>query len=151
MVLVLLIVLAVQFIAGEPLIREQAAASSVPRASGRTLIVTSTADSGLGTLPQKLSEAQSGDKIIFDTAIFPFNALNTIFLANGLQISQGNITIDASNAGVILDGSNIKQPMIDCLAISSNRNIIQGLHELKTFLLLEYYCTTAKIIQLKTI
>lgn len=127
MVLVLLIVLGAQFIPGEPLIREQAAASSALQGSGRTLVVTSTADSGPGTLRQKLSEAQSGDKIIFDTTIFPSNTPNTIFLTNALQISQGNITIDASNAGVILDGSNIKQPCIDCLFISSNGNIIQGL------------------------
>jgi len=127
MVLVLLIVLGVQFIPGEPLVREQAAASSALQGSGRTLVVTSTADSGPGTLRQKLSEAQSGDKIIFDTTIFPSNTPNTIFLTNALQISQGNITIDASNAGVILDGSNIKRPCIDCLFINSNGNIIQGL------------------------
>jgi len=127
MALVLLIALGVQFIPGEPLVREQAAASAVPQTPGSTLIVTSTADSGSGTLRWKLLDARSGDKIIFDTAIFPSNAPNTIFLANGLQISQGNITIDASNAGVILDGSNIKQPMIDGLAIRSNGNTIQGL------------------------
>ena len=78
-----------------------------PTPQGRTLLVTSTADSGPGTLRQVMQDAQPHDTITFDSAIFPPNAPVTISLSTGLpELSQGNLTIDASNAGVILDGSN---------------------------------------------
>ncbi len=106
--LVLLIALAAQFISGAPPDREQSAASVAPRGSGRTLVVTSTADSGPGTLRQALLDAQSGDTITFDPAVFPPTSPMIITLTSSLpELSQGNLTIDASNAGVILDGSNI--------------------------------------------
>jgi hypothetical protein len=75
---------------------------------GVTLLVTSNADSGPGTLRQALLDAQSGDTISFEPAVFLPSAPLTISLASGLpEIGQGNLTIDASNAGVILDGNNI--------------------------------------------
>src|SRR4030065_334016 len=96
-----------------------------PTPQGRTLLVTSTADSGPGTLRQVMQDAQPHDTITFDSAIFPPNAPVTISLSTGLpELSQGNLTIDASNAGVILDGSNITTPNPQHgLSISSNRNI----------------------------
>ena len=45
--------------------------TSPPQAQGETLIVNSTADAGPGTLRQALLEAQSGDTITFDPAVFP--------------------------------------------------------------------------------
>ncbi len=96
--------------------------------SGKTIVVTSTADSGPGTLRQALLDAQSSDTIIFDSNIFPVNAPATIKLRTGLpHISQGNITIDASNAGVILDGSNMSEDFVSGLEISSSRNTVWGL------------------------
>ncbi len=129
-VVIVTVIVAVAMFAGcieEPEITPTSTPMITPQ---RTIIVTSTADSGPGTLRQKLSEAQSGDKIIFDIAIFPSNAPNTIFLTNSLpEISQGNITIDASNAGVVLDGSNILEgEWTPGLEINSKRNTIQGLH-----------------------
>jgi len=108
--LVLLAVLGVQFISGAAPTREQLVASAAPQRLGSTLIVTSTADSGPGTLRQALMDAQSGDTITFDPAIFPPTAPITITSAvtSGLPvIEQDNLTIDASNAGVILDGASI--------------------------------------------
>jgi hypothetical protein len=93
------------------------------------MIVTSTADSGPGTLRQALLDAQSGDTITFDPDVFPPDAPATIYLTSGLpHITQGNLTIDASDAGVILDGSDIVEGEWICgLTILSNGNTIQGL------------------------
>ena len=99
-----------------------------PPALGKTIIVNSTADSGPGTLRQALLDAQSGDTITFDPAVFPPGAPSTIYLTTSLPvISQGNLKIDASNAGVILDGSNISEEYAHGLDINSNGNIIHGL------------------------
>lgn len=109
----------------------------VPRGGGKTTIVTSTADSGPGTLRQAMLDAQSGDTITFDPAVFPPDKPATIYFETFLKtedlnsalpsLNQGNITIDASNAGVILDGSKISGDRLNCLEVHSNGNIIQGL------------------------
>ena len=100
----------------------------VPQVSGKTIMVTSTADSGIGTLRQALLQAQSGDTITFDLAVFRPDAPATIYVSSELPlISQGNLTIDASNAGVILDGSNIPEDFMPCLQIISDGNTVQGL------------------------
>src|SRR5574342_1253563 len=59
---------------------------------GRTLLVTSPADSGPGTLRQALQDAQSGDTITFDPAVFPPDAPETIAVTSGLpQITQSQL------------------------------------------------------------
>jgi len=94
----------------------------------KTIIVTSPADSGPGTLRQALLDAQSGDTISFDAVIFPTTAPATIYVSSELPtISVSNLTIDASNAGVILDGSNISGDFIMCLHIISDGNVVRGL------------------------
>ncbi len=83
-----------------PLIAQQSPAT--------ILVVTSAADSGSGTLRQALHDARRGDTIIFDPEVFPPSRPTTIAVTSGLpEISQGRLTIDGSNAGVILDGSGI--------------------------------------------
>ena len=73
---------------------------------GVAFVATSTADSGSGTLRQALLDAQSGDTITFDPVVFPPEASATIYLTSSLPpITQGGLTIDASNAGMVLDGS----------------------------------------------
>jgi parallel beta-helix repeat protein len=104
--------------------------STVPTTTlkGKTIIVTSPADSGPDTLRHALLFAHNGDTITFDPAFFPPNVPVTIALSSGLTpITQGNLTIDASNAGVILDGANITDPSTDGLSVSSNGNTIRGL------------------------
>jgi parallel beta-helix repeat protein len=77
------------------------------RAAG-TCTVTSIADSGEGTLRDCLDKAVAGDLITFNPTNFPTGSPQTIALASNLpSIYQDNLTIDASNAGVILDGSAI--------------------------------------------
>ena len=89
-----------------------ASASPVASRAG-TLVVTSAVDSGPGTLRQVLLDAQHGDTITFNPAIFPPGALVTISLTSALpQIHQGNLTLEASDAGVILDGTNVPLSLI---------------------------------------
>jgi hypothetical protein len=91
-------------------------------------IIASTADSGSGTLRQALIDAQSGDKITFDPTVFPPENPAVIKVLSPLPvIFQGNLTIDASNAGVILDGSQAGDEWIAGIEVDSEKNIIQGL------------------------
>jgi len=100
-----------------------------PVPQGRTLLVTSPADSGPGTLRQALLDAQSGDTITFDPTVFPPDQPARIALESELPwIFQGHVTIDASNAGVILDGNRLpRDSWIPGIAIDSENNTIQGL------------------------
>jgi parallel beta-helix repeat protein len=125
---VLLIGLGVQFISGVPLGRERSIALAAPRSQGNIRIVASTADSGPGTLRQALLDAQSADIITFDPLVFPPSAPVTISLTSSLpHINQGNLTIDASNAGVILDGSQAGGEWTAGIGIVSEHNVIRGL------------------------
>jgi hypothetical protein len=77
-------------------------------ATAGTCTATSTADSGPGTLRECLENAVSGDMITFDPAVFPPTSPVTIALTSELpEKDDGDVTIDASDAGVILDGSGI--------------------------------------------
>jgi hypothetical protein len=92
-----------------------------------TIIVTSAVDSGPGTLRQALLDALPGDIIAFDPVVFPPDAPVTIYPNSDFPpISQGQLSIDASNAGVIIDGSNISGNFVPGLQIISNGNSIQG-------------------------
>lgn len=69
--------------------------------------VTSSADSGSGSLRDCLASVQPGETILFDAAVFPPKNPVIIALQSPLPaLESGSITIDASNAGVILDGQN---------------------------------------------
>jgi parallel beta-helix repeat protein len=96
---------------------------------GKTIIVTNAADIGPGSLRQALEDAQPYDVITFDPAVFPPDSPATIFITSGLpQITQGNLTIDASDAGVILDGNSIPaEADVTGLSIASEWNIVRGL------------------------
>jgi len=92
-------------------------------------MVTRVEDSGPGTLRQALENAEPYDVINFDQAVFVPDAPATIAVVDGLpQIVQGNLTIDASDAGVILDGSQLPvDTWIPGLEIVSDGNTIRGL------------------------
>lgn len=92
-----------------------------------SFIVTSSANGGPGTLLQALLDAKSGDRIQFSPDIFPKRAPATITLLSELpELAAGRITIDASDAGVILDGS-LLQGNAYGLRIVSDGNVIYGL------------------------
>lgn len=83
-------------------------ASPAEAGAARTLVVTTTADTGAGSLRQHLLDARAGDTIRFDPTVFRANAPASILLEDSLPtLSQGRITIDASDAGVFLDGSRV--------------------------------------------
>lgn len=97
------------------------------------IVVTSSADSGPGTLRQALLDAKRGDVIKFDQAAFPPRSPTTITINSRLpEIAQGNLAIDASDAGVILDGSGLgKTPemlLLDdiSLTVGEGPNLIEN-------------------------
>jgi hypothetical protein len=93
--------------------------------------VTSAADSGPDTLRQCLSDAGSGDTIIFDPDLFQQEYPTTITITSGrLTIDQSNISIDGCKAGVIIDGSRLSRTAhqyVDGFRIISNDNSIKCL------------------------
>jgi parallel beta-helix repeat protein len=96
---------------------------------GTNFPVWSTADSGLGSLRQALLDAHPYDTISFEPDVFKPDEPATIAVIGGLpQITQGYLTIDASNAGVILDGIELPRGTgIAGLEIVSDENVIRGL------------------------
>ena len=101
--------------------------SASPTPSGKTINVSNTNPDGEGSLRYALILAKRNDIIIFDPAVFPPENPTTLFLTSQLpRIEQGYITLDASNAGVIIDGSNLPDETFG-LILSSNSNKIMGL------------------------
>ena len=101
--------------------------SAVPHTSASTCAVTNPADSGPGTLRWCVENAVSGDTITFDSSVFsPTNPVTIALTSELPPITQGNLTVDASDAGVILDGTNLPEGS-DGLRISSSDNTIKGL------------------------
>ncbi|MFC2024833.1 hypothetical protein ACFLTG_00240 [Chloroflexota bacterium] len=95
--------------------------------SSQIWTATSRGDSDTGTLCWALGNARSGDTITFGPADFSPRKPVTISLKNTLPyLSQDSLTIDASNAGVVLDGSNTP-PGMHGLVMTSKYNMIQGL------------------------
>jgi hypothetical protein len=91
-----------------PLLQPSEDSANQPTRSAVTCTVSSTSDSGPNTLRQCLLDAVAGDVILFDPSTFPPGTPMTITLASDLPwIYVDNLTIDASEAGVILDGSGL--------------------------------------------
>ncbi|MEZ4590954.1 MAG: hypothetical protein R3D55_07400 [Chloroflexota bacterium] len=94
-------------------VNPQAARLPTPRqyglqATNDVCLVTTTADSGSGSLRDCLANAAVGDMINFDTAVFPPNSPATISVLTPLpSITVDSLTIDGSNAGVIVNGSQL--------------------------------------------
>jgi hypothetical protein len=92
------------------------------------IVVTSAEDSGPSSLRQALSDAQPGDTITFDPAVFPPTSPVTVSLSSSLPaIGQSYLTIDASDAGVILDGSAVGGEMSPGLDIRADGAIVRGM------------------------
>jgi hypothetical protein len=83
-------------------------ASYTTQSQAPTVVITSVSDTGAGTLRDALENAQDHDIIVFDPAVFPPNAPARIVINSELpHIRASNLTLDASNAGVILDGRQL--------------------------------------------
>jgi hypothetical protein len=94
----------------------------------RQIVVSSVADSGMGTLRWALGVAQSGDMITFDGQVFPARTPATIYLQSELPpLGQGGVTLDGSDAGVIIDGSRTPEDVFSGISIFSDRNVVRGL------------------------
>ncbi len=90
-------------------------------------IVNSAADSGSGTLRWCLDSALAEDSITFDPEVFDPLAPVTITLLSQLpDLTQGHVTLDASEAGVILDG-HLLTDSICGLLLASDDNTVRGL------------------------
>ena len=77
----------------------------VRASQGQTIVVNSLADSGAGTLRQALLDAQAEDQITFDPMVFPPTSPLTTSFQSGLPaITEDGLTVDGSQAGVILHG-----------------------------------------------
>ncbi len=90
--------------------------------------VTSSADSGPGTLREALLQARAGDTIAFDPVMFPVDSPATILPGSQLPtITQDGLTLDGSHAGVILDGSSVAGEVFWGLGIEANGVAVRGL------------------------
>jgi len=91
--------------------KTQLAAAGDRQATGGTLAtctVTTRADSGSGSLRACLLQAAANGTILFDAGVFPPASPAAIALASALPtITVNGLTIDGSNAGVVLDGSGL--------------------------------------------
>jgi hypothetical protein len=107
--------------------RPEGSTGSNTQQAASTCVVTSVADSGAGTLRSCLANPASGTTITFDPAVFPPSNPATIRPATKLPgVNAGHVTIDGSDAGVILDGSGSTEPGSG-LFIPSDGNTVRGL------------------------
>jgi hypothetical protein len=103
------------------------ALSAQAPAQAAELTVTSPADSGPGTLRALLAAANPLDTIRFSPAAFPPGAPTSIHLTTPLPtIIDDNLTIDASDTGVVLEGW-LTPPTTFGLRISADGVRVQGL------------------------
>jgi parallel beta-helix repeat protein len=96
--------------------------------SAETCTVTSTTDSGTGTLRWCLSRSEPFEYIDFDPTVFSSTLPTTITLLSELpHIVTDGLTIDASNAGVILDGSQLTSGEDGLFVYGSDHVTVRGL------------------------
>jgi len=98
--------------------------------NAREIVVASTADSGAGTLRWALQTARSGDVITFDPAVFPPADPAVIYPQSELppiEHPRHGITIDGSNAGVVINGQDVPGDWNNGLQLYTNMCTIMGL------------------------
>ncbi len=111
-----------------PLLQPPVDETRRPDRPADTCTVSSTSDSGLNTLRQCLLGAVAGDVILFDPSTFPPSTPVTINLASELPlILVSNLTIDASEAGVILDGSALASDSLGLVIYGAQGVTLRGL------------------------
>ncbi len=108
------------------LTEESVSSTPTPISTGKTIIVNKVDDSGPGTLRQALQEAAAGDIIEFDSAVFSPDQPGIIYLQSMLSLEQENLTINASHAGVILDGSEVPDGF-SAIQVFTDNNTIRGI------------------------
>jgi hypothetical protein len=102
-----------------------ALAAPPPPAPGPTCTVSAATDSGPGSIRDCLGKTPSGGTVTFDPAVFPASGQpKQILLSSPLQLDKGWITLDASNAAVMLMGNGAGYAGV---AITSPGNTVKGL------------------------
>ncbi|MFZ1630884.1 MAG: hypothetical protein WAV70_18400 [Anaerolineae bacterium] len=90
--------------------------------------VTSNVDSGAGTLRTCLQNAVAGATVLFSPSAFPPSTPGTIHLSSELpRIRVNNLTIDGSDAGVVIDGSGLGGQPVGLRVDGANGVVIRGL------------------------
>jgi hypothetical protein len=91
-------------------------------------LVENLADSGPGSLREALEGVSEGDSIEFDATVFPPQTPGIIFVLSELpHITVDDLTINAIDRGVILDGSNLPDEITTGLILQADNSTIQGL------------------------
>ncbi len=102
--------------------------AAIPLFSPGDCTVTSTLDTGPGSLRACMAQLGAGDVITFDTTIFLPGNPQTIALTSPLPtIVTNNVTIDGSNAGVILNGSGTPTDTSGLVIDGASNVAIKGL------------------------
>ncbi len=97
-----------------------------PDQTALTCIVSTTADDGDGSLRECLITLKEGSTITFDTQVFSPTDPTSIFVSSPLPVVyQTPFSIDASNAGVVLDGSQLESG--NGLEFYASNCVIKGL------------------------
>lgn len=99
------------------------ASTTVPN---RTIVVTSIEDDVSGSLRDAINSAIPGDRVEFDESVFRPDEPSVINLRSTLRLAQGDLTIDATSAGVIIDGSDIRYGFRAAIEVLSDNNTIRG-------------------------
>jgi parallel beta-helix repeat protein len=104
------------------------AAHAAPPLQTCACTVSSAADSGIGSLRECLDQAGPSEYICFDSSVFPPTAPATITVVSELPLIVANdLTIDASDAGVVLDGSQLTGGEDGLYINGADRVAIRGL------------------------
>jgi len=94
-----------------------------------TITVTTTTDSGAGSLRAALQNARNGDTITFDQPLFDLINSDAATVINVLSelppLDDGNVILDAQNQRVTVNGSGAGSAA--GLVITSGSNIVRGL------------------------
>lgn len=106
-----------------PIVKEDISSEPTEK---HTYLVTSASDRGPGTLRECLEHLEPNTTVTFDPGMFPPSAPATIQLQSPLpEIVADYTTLDGSQAGVILDGSELSYG--NGLTLSASRCSIMGL------------------------
>ena len=85
------------------------------------IVVSSNADAGAGTLPEALTNAVSGDRIVFSLA-----GAQTITLASDLPTAAGNISFLADGTPDTIDRNGFASLQLDGALVDPTSLIVSG-------------------------
>ena len=94
-----------------------------------TIYFTSNADSGDGTLRAAIADANDGDVITYDPAVFTDGPI-VIYPATALITANKNLTFDGGELGIVLDGqgANISAVSLTNVTVNLINFSIKGFH-----------------------